>query len=368
MQITPSLATGGGEIFSFHLSEALVRRGHDVMLLSICEPDKTSILYDLLDGVSFEFVSLGKTNGGGFSPSIPFKIRSMVRSWKPDIVNTHLRALAYSVLLTNSKIGKFHTIHNLAEKEEGAHLRRLYGLQVRMGWNQIAISESVRDSGLRVYGRAAPIIDNGVETPITKSHGELGIRRTLGIKDSENVIVCVGQLSPIKNQLGLIKSFVTLVGKMPGLHLLLVGKDKSAGEPYLAQIKKEISSIDASTARNIHLLGLRSDIGAILDSSDVFVMKSVYEGLPLALLEAMALGKKCVCTSVGGIPDALDASNGWLAKSDDEDTFLKCLEEAIGDGSKQKSKAAKTTFERRFSMAICAKKYEALYQLTRANS
>ena len=117
LQVTPSLYNGGGEIFAYQLSEALAKRGHSVKLISITEPDKRSPLTRKLQSASFDFLSLGKKAGAGLDLSIPFRLYSEAYSWKPDVVHTHLRALAYSVFVTRLKALKFHTVHSLAEKE-----------------------------------------------------------------------------------------------------------------------------------------------------------------------------------------------------------------------------------------------------------
>ena len=140
LQITPSLYNGGGEIFAFQLSEALANRGHDVRLLSVTEPDPRSPLFQRLSSAPFDFVSLNKVSGRGVDFRIPFKIFKNVLNWKPDVIHTHLRALAYSSLATPLAGAKFHTVRSLAQQECSRNTQKLYRLLFRAVWKTVAIS------------------------------------------------------------------------------------------------------------------------------------------------------------------------------------------------------------------------------------
>ena len=361
MHITPSLNTGGAEIFSFQLCEALERRGHKVILLSISEPTKDDVLFERLKRAKFEFISLGKISGNGPSLKVPFQIRSIVKEWKPAIVNTHLRALAYSVLVPGGEIDRFHTVHSMAKKEAGMHLRKLNQLQFWRGWKPIAISNKVAESILEVYKIRAPKINNGVERPLFSPDRANFWRQELGLSGSEKVVLHIGRLTAVKNQLSLLNAFSRLAANDPTLHLVLVGDDPEIGKPYLEEINQAIAKFAPKISQRVHLLGLRRDIGDLLAAADVFVLCSLYEGLPLALLEAMSFGLKCVCINVGGIPDAISPKSGWLVKPNCPKSLRKSLSEALHSTASEKGNEAKNTFDQEFTIDSCAHKYELLY-------
>lgn len=362
LQVTPSLYNGGGEIFAFQLAETLSRRGHNVQLLSVTEPDSRSPLIRRLDSAPFEFVSLGKRSGGGVDLRIPFRIRTSAQAWKPDIVHTHLRALAYSLLLTRVSAVKFHTVHSMANKECSRNIRILYRALFGAGWQPVAISHTVSMSIRELYGRVVPQIDNGVQQPISVTAGARDIRAELNIDGGDRLIVHVGRLIETKNQLALLDVFERIAEHDQNVHLALVGNDPVIGEPYRRVLEERCVAMQQHAARRVHMLGVRSDVGDILRSANVFVLCSRYEGLPLTLLEAMSLGLKCVCTRVGGIPDAIDADSGWLVEPDNEAELVQALHEALADNDNHRGEAARAVYEARFSMERCAEAYETLYE------
>lgn len=365
LQITPSLYNGGGEIFAFQLSETLAQHGHHVRLLSVTEPDPRSPLIRRLNSAPFEFISLGKKSGTGVDLRIPFGIRASAQTWKPDIIHTHLRALAYSLLLTPESAIKFHTVHSIASKECSRNTRILYKALFSTGWQPVAISHTVGKSIQELYNLASvPQVDNGVQQPMFNAADAHDLRIELGIKNSKRLIVHIGRLIETKNQLALLNAFERIAESNHDVHLALVGNDPVIGEPYRRVLENRCAAMRQHITRRVHMLGVRGDIGNILKIADIFVLCSRYEGLPLTLLEAMSFGLKCVCTKVGGIPDAIDANSGWLVEPDNEDELVQALQEALTEKSNHRGKAAHAVFEARFSMRRCAEAYETLYEQT----
>lgn len=361
LQVTPSLYSGGGETLAFQLSEALVRDGHEVMLLSIAEPDPDSPLVQRLGGSKFEFKSLLKVNGGGFDPSIPYKIFDCARAWSPDVVHTHLRALAYSSLMTALSVRKIHTVHSLADKECGRVIQKLYWPLFRLGWAPVSISDAVQASVKRVYGISSAVVENGVAVQSGSSSQIFRFREEIGVGENGRIIVHVGRLTETKDQLLLLSAFERVAGELKDVHLVLVGNDPSISQDYARKLTQRREAMAQDIRARVHLLGLRGDVGVILSASEVFVLCSTYEGLPLSLLEAMALGKKCVCTSVGGVPDALDENSGWFLEDRDPARFAGVLLNALVDTRGLKERAALNRFEDRFSIERCAAGYQQLY-------
>ena len=82
----------------------------------------------------------------------------------------------------------------------------------------------------------------------------------------------------------------------------------------------------------MHFTGLRDDVYDLLPAFDVFALSSEFEGLPIAMLEAMASGVPCVATAVGGIPEVItDGEEGYLVTSGDTSTFASRLEKVLRD-------------------------------------
>jgi glycosyltransferase involved in cell wall biosynthesis len=127
-------------------------------------------------------------------------------------------------------------------------------------------------------------------------------------------IVCVANLRKEKDHLTLVRAMTLVVQKYPTAHLLLVGAYSdstcSAGSSYFEVVKREVAR--NSLSGNITFLGQRRDIPAILNGSDIGVLSSKTEGLPVSLLEYGAAGLPVVATRVGDCEEVLDSGRAGL--------------------------------------------------------
>jgi glycosyltransferase involved in cell wall biosynthesis len=121
-------------------------------------------------------------------------------------------------------------------------------------------------------------------------------------------IVCVANLRWPKDHLTLLRAMNIVRGKVPLAHLLLVGAFPDPA--YLATIQKEIT--DQKLDRQVSLLGQRPDVAAILQASDIGVLSSASEGLPLALLEYGMKGLPVVTTQVGQCAEVVDEGRAGI--------------------------------------------------------
>jgi len=114
----------------------------------------------------------------------------------------------------------------------------------------------------------------------------------------------------------------------------------------------------------ISFIGMRSDIPEILSITDLFVLPSLREGLPLALLEAMATGIPVIATSVGSNPEIVtDGINGFLVPPKDSDALAQKINEALlnMERAKRLGREGQNTVERSFTVEQMVNKYEQLY-------
>ena len=138
-------------------------------------------------------------------------------------------------------------------------------------------------------------IANGVRfTPVTQST----LRAELALSDGDRLLVAVGNLYPVKGHAVLLDAVARLGAIEPRLHVAIAGRGDLA-----ATLERQAA--DAGLATRLHLLGLRQDIANVLAAADLFVLPSLSEGLPLALLEAMFAARPIVASAVGDVPVAL---------------------------------------------------------------
>lgn len=160
----------------------------------------------------------------------------------------------------------------------------------------------------------------------------------LGIDDSSKIILCVGELSKRKNQNVVIRALPLINDK--NVHLLIAG---------IGELKDELLALCAELGLqdNVHFLGFRQDIAELCSICDVYAFPSLQEGLPVAVMEAMAAGKPCVCSKIRGNTDLIDEKGGFLCECDDVAGFadgistLLCDDEkriAMGEYNKDKAK------------------------------
>ena len=150
------------------------------------------------------------------------------------------------------------------------------------------------------------------------------IRNSLGYSDQDILVCSVGQAIYRKGWDILIKAFAMALEQAPQMRMLLVGAiaTKGTGEPdaYQKELLKLIDNLKIQD--HVQFTGVRKDVGEILSASDIFAFPSRAEGLPLALVEAMAAGLPCIASSAGGAPEVIkDSDNGLLVASEDVDAF-----------------------------------------------
>ena len=143
-------------------------------------------------------------------------------------------------------------------------------------------------------------------------------RSELEIPDEAVWILNVGELIPRKNQARLIQA----VARIPNAYLTIAGRGKLQDE-LIKTIK------DLGVENRVKLLGYRSDVSELCQASDIFAFSSVQEGLPVALMEAMACGKPVVCSRVRGNTDLVDCSGGKLFNPFDFSEIEKAITEII---------------------------------------
>lgn len=163
---------------------------------------------------------------------------------------------------------------------------------------------------------------NAVE-PVPK-RGRDAIRAEFGVADAE-LVVTVGRYAEEKNHALLVEALALLAGRRPRLRALLVGVGELE-EELKAQVRR--LGLDDVVA----ITGERADAIDITAAADVFALSSDWEGLPLAVLEALALGTPVVSTDVGGISDAVrDGETGLLVPPRDPEALAAALERVLAD-------------------------------------
>lgn len=139
-------------------------------------------------------------------------------------------------------------------------------------------------------------------------------RESLGLSDSDYVLLSVGELSVRKNYEMVLKAIAQLKERpiYPRIQYCIAGE--GALEESLKELAKSLQIED-----HVKFIGFRNDIDELLAISDLFVFMSLQEGLPVSVMEAMAAGKVIIASDVRGCRDLIEnGRSGWIAKSEEE--------------------------------------------------
>lgn len=223
------------------------------------------------------------------------------------------------------------TVHGLREPMTGwDHLKfRAYealdkAVLLCLADRVIAVSKQMADTLQDRGYRPAMVtpIHNGIDLrKVIARRQRDDVRRELGIDASKILIGTVGRLSPVKGHDSFLRAARLILEQEPGARFLIAGGGPLEDE--LGALARQLQLDDACL-----LVGPRADVYELTSAMDMFVLPSLNEGMPMAILEAMALGKPVVATAVGGVPEVVQHRvTGLLVPPGDERALADaCLE------------------------------------------
>lgn len=223
------------------------------------------------------------------------------------------------------------------------------------------VKEDVLSSNWRVPVEKVTVLENSVdyERFAGVSVPKADAKQMLGLPSDAFVFGTIGRLAPTKGLAYLIEAFSKVKAKKPSVHLLLLGDG-----PCRADLERQASSMPCRDS--VHFLGHKSDIEQLLRGMDVFVLSSVAEGMPRAILEAMASGVPCIATEVGGIPEIFDGRDvGLLVPPGDADALAQAMIELAGASEerlRECAEQAKKRISRFYSHEVVGEKLRKLYE------
>jgi glycosyltransferase involved in cell wall biosynthesis len=327
----------------FHLIKGLGRGGAEVMLMESLRvadrrsfefacgyflPWKNALAADLsTEGT--EPRCFGAANALQMLARTPAVARAL-RDFGADIVHCHL-PLAGVVGRIAGKIAGIpiiYTEHNVMERYHPA-TRRINLLTWKMQKEVVAVSEGVAASVRLHAGDSVPVtvVPNGVSLEAFRRDPEAGrsARSRLGIPETAPVVGSVAVFRAQKRLDEWLKAAVLFRERFRNARFLLVGDGPLRGE-----LEGEAKRLGIEEA--VHFAGLQQDVRPWLSAMDAYMMSSSFEGLPVALLEAMAMEIPAVATAVGGVPEAVtDGVTGYLVEPGHPEELASRLEMLFSD-------------------------------------
>jgi len=305
---------------------------------------------------------LNKTKDGN-DFLLPFRLKKQLILWQPHILHTH----AWGTLCEGFLAAKMARIPVVIHGEHGTLQQQKRNIPVqRFVWGLctqvLSVSNSHREKIAGTIGfppEKIKVIPNGVDTNrFSPNPDHEGKKTLLGFAPQDKIIGTVGRLMPVKNQQMLIQAFATLVGHCPDAKLVLVGD---------GPLRNELTQLASSLgiAPSIHFLGRRSDVPAVLQAMDLFVLPSISEGMSNTILEAMSCGLPVVATDVGGNPEIIiDNVTGRLVQSDNVEELADILTFLFDhpDQLQVMGRSSRKHIEDNYSIQTMINNYERLYQ------
>lgn len=179
----------------------------------------------------------------------------------------------------------------------------------------------------------ARVIHNGVAVDRFRPDptGREAVRDELQLRDDDCALGIVGQITPRKGQLELIRAFAQVVTQAPQAKLFIIGAPLFQHDhAYLARLKQTVQKL--SIAEHVRFLGARRDIAAVMQAMDLVILNSRSDPFPLTMLEAMASGTPVLATAVDGIPELIrHGETGWLVLPRDEAVMVEAIARLLCD-------------------------------------
>ncbi len=358
LYVVEDLERGGAERVVVNLATRLNRERFEPV---ICCLAKRGALAGEVEQAGIQLHVLGKRPG--IDPAVLWRLHALVRRLRPDVIHTHLftgnawgRAAGW-LAGTRRIVASEHSV-DLWKNRIRRLVDRLLALPT---YRLIAKSEAIADfykTVVHIPAWKVVTIRNGIDLSLY-GNGIDGraVRACIGVPQNALLVGTIGRLSPEKGQDVLVEALRMLKRNVPDMRGIMAGDG-----PSRWQLERLVRS--SGMQEIICLLGHRNDVPALLSVMDIFVLPSHREGLPLALLEAMATGLPVVATDVGGCGEVIrDGHNGLLVAPGRPELIAGAIKRLACDEGLRRSLGhqARRTIEEHFSVDRMVRQIEELY-------
>ena len=352
VQLISQTVIGGAESYGHTLACELAQRGHSVRLLA------NRANGPLLErSCPAEFVSEALSRNSRLDPAILRFLLRHLRELRPHVLHAHNFGANSWARVLGTFFPEMAVVCHVHSGRMVTHYprRRVYldRLMYRRADAVIVLNNeqvTFLEERLQVPRDRVHLMPNGID--MTRFSPPAPGKR------SAMHVVCVASLTPVKDHPTLLKAWALVHSQVPEARLTLVGD----GE---LRSRLEEQARGLGLGESVEFAGLRSDVMPYLERAGIFVLSSLREAMPLALLEAMATGMAAIATDVGGIPEMIeDGFNGRLVRPGDVDTLAHRLIQMLKDPTRQTrlGAAARETVVRRYSLTASIDQLESLYE------
>lgn len=363
-----SLGVGGAEKQALDVAERMATRGHAVRIM-VLMPRLDEEWPTDLHTIHLDVRKSPRSALTGF-----LRGRAFLREFRPDLVHSHcfhsnifarlLRLFGPIPFFVPSFV-VLSTVHNVYEG--GWSRMAAYRLSDGLSSRTVAVSHAVAERFIRlnaVLRGKCTVILNGIDVasfvPSADRREKMRVEMGIAAGSETFIWLAVGRIAPAKDYSNMLFAFAAAVRTERSDAQLWVAGDARGDEKTALETLAKDLQIDAA----VRWLGLRRDMPALFDAADAFVSSSAWEGMPLAVGEAMCMAKPVVVTDVGGVRElvgdagaVVPAKNSRALGNAMLETMQQSRESLAANGH-----AARERILRCFSMDATAGMWEALYE------
>ncbi|WP_339651278.1 glycosyltransferase family 4 protein [uncultured Salegentibacter sp.] len=360
LQLVTKRQYRGAEVFAANLSAELIGFGHEIIFAGLYKNDS-----DVLEVKGATNIDLIENKSGILSTKLVRAIIKLIKTEQPDVVQCNgsdtLKYMVAASYFTNKIPITYRNISTISEWIDSPFKLSIYKFLFKRVAHVTSVgSESIHDL-IKTFNYPAEktsVIRRGIPIKEVKSSQIwFRLRNELKLKDSDKIVMHIGNFSPEKNHIFLLDIFSDLKKENPEIKLVCVG----AGVTFHS-IKTKIT--EQNLEKTVFLLGFRKDIPELLSQADCFTLVSKIEGVPGVILEAASQKVPSVATNVGGVPEVLiNGKTGFIINNFDKDVFKKHLIILVNDTTlnTRMGENAFKLIENEFNPVKNARKFENLY-------
>jgi glycosyltransferase involved in cell wall biosynthesis len=359
---------GGGETHVFDLVNSIDKNLFDVHVLSFTDGPMVDKLKSI--GIKTFVINTLKP----FDVRIWGKVKMLMIENNYDIIHAHGTRAASNVFYAANSLNKpmIYTVHGWSFHDgQSSIVRRVRELSEKFLTNRssltITVSNSNQCDGINRFDlKRSRVIYNGIDSTRFNSEGLYkNIREEFNIPSSKTLVSYLVRMTYQKDPITMINAIKVVTDKCDDIVFFMVGNGDM--QEQTIQLAKELKVCD-----KIIFSDFRSDIPDLLNASDIYCLPSLWEGMPIGLLEAMAMNKACIATGVDGTRELIqDGENGVLVPIRDYKELANAILDLHYDGVKRKriAKKANDFVKSNFSLKTMVKNIENQYlQLLTTNN
>jgi glycosyltransferase involved in cell wall biosynthesis len=355
-----SLGSGGAERVAVTLCNSWAARGDTITLIATFS-QKSDVFYSIDDSIEVLHLSsleASKSHFGGGKNRLArvFLLRKLIQQRNPDVVVSFLPNVNTAAIIA-TRLTKIKLIIGERSDPSARPLNKAWNIACSLLYRYADCvtvqTKSVASTIGMLYSGLQKIII--LPNPLP---AEIAYESAIPIKPLRKILLCLGRLSTEKNVDQIISAFLLLSVRFPEWDLHIYGEG-----PLRSKLIQQVES--AGLNGRVSLMGNTSTPWAVMAAADLFVMASLYEGFPNALLEAMGVGLACVSTDCRSGPREI-SENGTLASlvpSGDHIALVNALAQLMANDAERTAlgRRARESVIRRYSLPSVLQAWDAVF-------